>query len=978
MNDEGERGLGDQETDVRLDETCEYSAAKVHFACSMQSSLEVGEGGNRMNAFDVLHPKLREFMKGKGFEKPTEPQTQAIPRIIEGKNILLIAPTGMGKTESAMLPIFHKILCEKPKAISALYITPLRALNRDMLRRMIEFGDALGVNVAVRHGDTSQSERVKMSKSPPDILITTPETFQILFSGRNLREQLKNVKHVVIDEVHELAQDERGAQLSIGLERLRLLAGREFQRIGLSATIGSPDEVARYIAGLGREIDVIRTAVAKTMAISVVAPEEHPEDKVVADKIRCDRIVVSALRLCKAIINDHNSTLFFVNTRDHAEGLGARLKVWDDKFAIGVHHGSLSKEVRVQMEDEFKSGILRALICTSSLELGIDVGSADHTIQYNSPRQVTRLVQRVGRSGHKVGEVSKGTIITTMPDDVAESAVIARKSLSEELERFTVREKPMGVLANQLVGFVMAGRITFHDAYSTIRRAYPFRRLTEEEMEKVLLQLEEVRVIRQDGDILRKAGKSIQYFYENISMIPDEKTYRIVDISSRRFVGTLDESFVASFAESGAKFISWGKSWQIVEVKDETVLVAPSDDIGAVPSWLGEEIPVPYAVAQEVGKMRGYIAREINAKKSKTSTIDELMKHYNTDARAFGMFYDYVKRHAEKHPVPTDKRITVEHGNKLIIINACFGSNVNETLGRALSALIASKAGAAIGLQADPYRIILDVPIFLTAESVCDMLRNLHPDSLQSLLRIVLRNSSYLRYQLFHVGRKFGAIDRGADFKLLSIPKLIDSFQNTPLYEEAIEKVIWEKMDIERAYDVLGRIRAGEIEVVQSSMSPIGLEGVERSKELMRPEKADRAILQILKNRLMNESVTMLCLACKRNWTRTVSELPDKVKCHLCGAVLVAAVSPRDEVSRKLIKKRALNECEKKEMKKLVLNANLVMEHGKKAVMALSARGVGPETAARIVRKYHDNEYEFLRDVLSAEINYARTKRFWD
>ncbi|MEM2899680.1 MAG: DEAD/DEAH box helicase [Thermoplasmata archaeon] len=349
------------------------------------------------NVFEILHPRLKEVMKSKGIIEPTLPQKRAIPKILEGKNVLLIAPTGMGKTESAMLPLFHKILNETPKPIALLYLTPLRALNRDMLKRMHEFGDALGIKIAVRHGDTSQSERVKMSKNPPQILITTPETFQILFLGRNLREQLKNVRYVIIDEVHELAEDERGAQLAVALERLYYLTRREFQRIGLSATIGSPEEVARYLAGLGREIELINANAEKTMEIDVIFPKEKENDNLIADKIRCESIVASALRECVSLINKHNSTLFFVNTRDHAEGLGARLKIMDPNLPIGVHHGSLSKEVRMQMEDEFKTGILKSLICTSSLELGIDIGSADYTIQYNSPRQVTRLVQRLGR-----------------------------------------------------------------------------------------------------------------------------------------------------------------------------------------------------------------------------------------------------------------------------------------------------------------------------------------------------------------------------------------------------------------------------------------------------------------------------------------------------------------------------------------------------------------------------------------------------
>lgn len=958
----------------------EFKMAKVNFENEEDKEDNNIEGNINSNIFEILHPSLKEVMRSKGLVEPTLPQRRAIPKILEGKNVLLISPTGMGKTESAMLPLFHKILNETPKPIALLYITPLRALNRDMLQRMHEFGDALGIGIGVRHGDTSQSERIKMSKNPPQILITTPETFQILFLGRNLREHLKNVRYVIIDEVHELAEDERGAQLAIALERLYHLTKREFQRIGLSATIGSIEEVARYLVGLGREIDVIKANAEKKMEIEVFFPKEKEDDGLIADKIRCERIVASALRECSSLIKKHKSTLFFVNTRDHAEGLGARLKIMEPTLPIGVHHGSLSKEVRMQMEDEFKSGILKSLICTSSLELGIDIGSADYTIQYNSPRQVTRLVQRLGRSGHKVCEVSKGSIITTILDDIAESSVISRKALIGELEKFTVREKPLSVLANQLVGFVMVGEVNIREVYSVIRRAYPFRGLTEEELERVISQLEGVRILRRVGETLRKGGRSLKYFFENLSMIPDEKTYKIIDIVSRRFVGTLDESFVATFAQEGAKFISWGKSWQVVEIEGENVRVVQSDEIGAVPSWLGEEIPVPFSVAQEVGKIRGYIERQIKGNKKKEDTIAELRKYYPTEEHAFAKFYEYIKGHAEKYPVPTDSRITVEQGNGLVIINACFGSNVNETLGRALSALIASKYGFTVGLQVDAYRIILEVPFCILRGEICEMLKNIQPESLHLLLKIILGNSSYLRYQLYHVGRKFGAIEKGADFNILSIPKLLESFQNTPIYDEAIDKVIWEKMDIGRAREVLERIRLGKIEIVPSDISIIGLQGVERSKELMRPEKADKGILHALKVRLEKENVRLACFSCKGTWTSSVGELPDKIKCIFCGAVLVAALSPKEESAimiLKIHKNKKLNDAEKKKLKKIVLNAELVSAHGKKAIMALMARGVGPDTAARILLKPHQNEDEFLRDVLSAEVNYAKTRQFW-
>src|SRR6184192_4602832 len=331
-----------------------------------------------------LDPPILDAVKALGIEEFTEPQLQAIPRILAGANVLLVAPTGIGKTEAAFLPLLQHLIREKPEPTSVLYITPLRALNRDMLRRMTFFAARLGVRVAVRNGDTTPQERAAITRHPPDILITTPETFQILFTGRKLREHLRSVRWVVVDEIHELASDERGAQLAVGLERLRDLTGREFQRIGLSATVGTPDEVAAFLGGVGRPVEVIRVRMPKGMRIRVEMPEPIKEDSEIAERLRVQPGQATALRRCYELIKEHQATLFFVNTRDTAEFLSSRLTAWYQDPGIGVHHGSLSKDVRVQMEDEFKASRLRALVCTSSLELGIDVGSADFVLYCNT------------------------------------------------------------------------------------------------------------------------------------------------------------------------------------------------------------------------------------------------------------------------------------------------------------------------------------------------------------------------------------------------------------------------------------------------------------------------------------------------------------------------------------------------------------------------------------------------------------------
>ena len=911
--------------------------------------------------FDNLVPELVTVLNEHGIYEPTEPQKDAIPRISRGENILLVAPTGIGKTEAAMLPIFDSIYRDPKKpGIRCIYVTPLRALNRDMLKRMTEYGAALKINVAVRHGDTPMAERNRQSAHPPDILITTPETLQVMFTGKRLVEHMKNVQWVVIDEIHELATVERGAQMSVAMERLALLAG-EYQRIGLSATVGNVNEVARFLIGVKRKVTICKHDTHRDFNIEVECPKPS-EDSVLQDKLQCDPNILAVMVRARYLIENGKSTLFFVNTRETAEWMAARYHIWDEDLSIDVHHGSLSKENRMDMEDEFKKGNIKALICTSSLELGIDVGTTDLVIQYNSPRQISRMIQRAGRAGHRIGERIHAKIIATAPDEVAESLVIARKTDAKELEEKVGRPCPLTVVANQLIAMTMGGRMNRDTAYSIFRKTHVFRDLDRKQMDDVLEQLKSIKMVFEDEDGFKRSKKGMNYFYENISMIPDEKTYLIRDISTRGIVGTLDESFVTTFAdEPYAMFIAKGHTWRVIEIREDEILVERAKDIGSVPSWVGSDIPVPFEVAMEVGRMR------------RLQNLDD----YPGDENSKECVRNFISEQ-NGYVVPTDQTVTVEMGDCLAIINACFGTRVNETLSKIYAALLTARLGESVGVSIDPYRIMLELPRNIGSEMILNTIRSVKPGTVEGLTRLTINNSSFLKWRFVYVAKKFGIIEKKADHRFMNFNKLFDMHKDTPAYTEAVNKVLWEDLDMENTEKVVSALADGTIELKVSRMSPIGMEGISRSKELMQPMRADHSILMALKKRLENEVLFASCLNCQSQWRVRVSDAPKRFICSNCGGNMIALLKEYDRDKIKLLRKKGLTDEEKKDIMRISRNANLVNENGQRACMTLAGRGVGPDAASRILRTMYTDEDEFLRDILSAEVLYAKNKRFWD
>ncbi|MEM3647117.1 MAG: helicase-related protein, partial [Thermofilum sp.] len=460
----------------------------------------------------------------------------------------------------------------------------------------------LDLKLSVRHGDTSSSERRIQSLSPPHILVTTPETFQILLIGTKLRSHLKTVRWVVVDELHELASDKRGSQLSLALERLKKIAGEKVQIVGLSATIGEPELLARFMVGSRGSFKVVVTPVPRDMEIDMVLPDVVGEDYVMAEKLLTTPEVSARLRVIREVLKDSRAVLLFTNTRATAEALSNRLLVMNLPTPVSIHHGSLGVQARVRAEEGLKEGELRGLVCTSSLELGIDVGLVDFVVQYGSPRQASRLVQRIGRSGHRIGLIPRGLVICMDEDDAAESIVIRRRALSNVYEPVSPPEAPYDVLAHQIVGMLLEKpRWTVEEILELVHGSAPYSRLSRGLLERVLefLSSQYPRLLTVDeySDAVRAGRKSglIKFFFEHVSSIPEIKQYPVVNEEDSMVIGNLDEEFVAEKGLPGTKFVMGGLVWSIIQVYDGRVIVKRADDpLGAVPFWTGEEIPVVY------------------------------------------------------------------------------------------------------------------------------------------------------------------------------------------------------------------------------------------------------------------------------------------------------------------------------------------------------------------------------------------------
>jgi len=947
-------------------------------------------------AFSRLHPRILEGLESLEIVEPTPPQEKAIGPIMDGENVLLVAPTASGKTEAALLPVFTAMMDQEKRSpgIEAVYITPLRALNRDIHRRLMFWADHLGIGVEIRHGDTSQRDRRRQASRPPRFLITTPETLQAILPSKAMREHLAGVRWVVVDEIHELASSKRGTQLTLGLERLERVADGPFQRIGLSATVGNPMEVAGFLGG-SHDVSIVEVDVDKEYVYAVEFPEADDDDFDLASDMGTSPEAAARLRRIMELVDGRRSTLVFVQGRGQAESLGHKLGQVDP--LIEVHHGSLSREQRHAIEDRFKAGELKAIICTSTLQLGIDIGDVDLTIQYLSPRQVSTLIQRVGRAGHTLARLSEGVVLSAYGEDALESLVAALKARKGELEKTEFHIKAGDVLAHQLVGISMDEEETgAEEAFGMVTRAYPFRGLTKEEFDENLAFLKAIGLVsRREG--LRMNKKSRRYYYENLGMINDERRYPFIDIVTDRMIGTVGDEFWTLRARLGLNVILRGRVWRIIQIDEErgVLHVLPSDDpLGALPGWDGELIPVPRDVAQEVGDLREEVAAEMERLSSKEEAVRLLSEKHEVDPAVIRAAADELEAHTKQgFPIPTKTRILVEVYDKYVVVHSGFGERVNRTLGAIFDALL-SDHDLIYSWWNDPYRILVEAPRRLDRfdlERLEEILFGLSGEEAEGLLDEFIEGRFPFGYRMKFIAERFGVIPRGKTLDARSLENLYVRFKDTPIYRETLRELHQEKLDLPSVREILDGVASGEVEVVgvlAESPSPLARHILEKYAdvlELMEASVAAEDQLEYMKKSVLSRNVTLVCMNCGE-WKATVRvrEIEERPACGNCGSGLLAVLrryhSP-DSFLDAYGRLRGGGEVEDDERETLTSgrkSADMVLSYGRRAVEALMVRGVGPVTSYQVLSRMHGDEKEFYADLLKAKIQYMRTRQYWD
>ncbi|KYK26015.1 ATP-dependent helicase [Euryarchaeota archaeon SM23-78] len=819
-----------------------------------------------------MHPLVKEWFLHK-FKTFAPPQKYAILNVHSRINTLISSPTGSGKTLSAFLAIINELIGLSEKnlledKVYCVYISPLKALANDISRNLLEpleemeqfAGKKLDLRVAIRTGDTSASVKQSMLKKPPHIIITTPESFGIMLTTIKFREKLKDVQWCIVDEIHALASSKRGAHLALSLERLQ--QHTQFTRIGLSATVAPLEEVAKFLVGFNvktnkpRDCKVVDVNFVKQLDLKVLSPVKN------LMKATYEEISTETYKLMDQLIQGHRTTLIFTNTRSATERVVHHLKErfpknytriedvkegdkLDDESngsvggytsLIGAHHGSLSKEHRLDVEEKLKKGELKAVVSSTSLELGIDIGYIDLVILLGSPKSVARALQRIGRSGHKLHDKAMGRIIVMDRDDLVECSVLLKEALERKIDRIDIPTNCLDVLAQQVLGMALEEPKHIDDVLKIVRASYNFNGLDRKRFKEIIsylageyANLEDRSVYAKiwfdpETNMIGKRGKMTRVIYmTNIGTIPDETNVKVK--LNKQLIGFIAEPFLERLRRRDI-FVLGGNTYEFLYTQGMTAFVkATANRPPTVPSWYSEMLPLSYDLSLAIQKFRRLMEEHFKYRTKKNDILEFIHSYLYVDEYSANSIYEYFKEQYLFAEIPNDKKIIIEHfsegDQKRVIFHTLFGRRVNDVLSRAVAFAVSKMTKKDVELGISDNGFYLASSKNMQAARAFSMVKS---KELRKLMSIALDKTEVLNRRFRHCaaralmilrsykGRKksAGRQQRSSRLLLSAVKKISYEF---PILEEARREVLEDLMDIRHAKEVLEQVEKGNIQV---------------------------------------------------------------------------------------------------------------------------------------------------------------------
>ena len=684
-----------------------------------------------------LHPRLREWF-GATFPAFTHAQLLCVPAILEQKSILLTSPTGSGKTLAGFLGVFDFLLRKLdaqtlPPSVQCIYVSPLRALAYDIGKNLrapiVGLGLEKELRVHLRTGDTPASERVKFRESPTHFLITTPESLAVMLAQENYARYLGDCQFVIVDELHSFAGNKRGADLTLSLERLERLrrpintSCTPLCRIGLSATAAPLDLLAKFLVGEKRECLIAEAQVEKKALVEVFSPirrQPYPPAGYTGVRLYAE---------LAELIRTRRSVLVFTNVRSAAEQVGLRLKelLPDLASQIEIHHASLDRSVRLEVEDRLKNGELRAVVCSTSLEMGIDIGAVDLVVMVATPKGVSRAIQRIGRSGHSLNQSSHGVLVATNINDLVEATVTAKLVRERALDPIRIQQKPYDVVAQHIVGLAAVAPVTAEETFALIRRAYPFRDLSREEFDRTLQYLEGGGVslkkqyvgvfgkIRVENGIISVAHPRIaREFLVNIGTIHSEG---FIDVLLRhRRLGSVEENFIKQL-KIGDLFVLGGRVVRLIDTGVQEAYVERADgQLPTVPRWNAAKMPLTSGLARAVRRLRSEVEKRVRQKTDDAATTDWLVENYEISSANAQAIVELFRAQLKISEIPVGQKMLIElyqegdHAH--YFFHSLIGRSANDALARIVALRVKNRIGGNALATIDDYGFLLTLRRF--------------------------------------------------------------------------------------------------------------------------------------------------------------------------------------------------------------------------------------------------------------------------